>query len=149
MAECLTIERQACSNGYKRLDVCKKCPDETNVDCKMLETGIDVEELCASLNKDEKRACPSDNAGRYLCEYIFYKSLSIDPTKTLFVHVPDLDKWSSTKTAYGLYNILCHLTRNWDLMNNLDLLNQLIIGNNSKKIRELYAQKKSIYIYKS
>jgi len=112
MAECLTIERQACSNGYNTLDVFEKCPDETNVDYEMLKTRIDIEELCASLNRKENRACSSDDAGKYLCEYIFYKSLSIDPTKTLFVHVPDFDRWTIRKTAKGLYKILHHLIRN-------------------------------------
>lgn len=115
-AESLTIERQACSNGYNRLDVCNKCPDETNVDCNTLETGIDVEKLCVSVNKNLERseceACLSHDAGRYLCEYIFYQSLSIEPTKTLFVHVPDFNKYSSIQNANGLYDILCHLIRN-------------------------------------
>lgn len=29
---------------------------------------------------------------RYLCEYIFYKSLSINPKRTLFVHVPPINQ---------------------------------------------------------
>lgn len=115
-AESLTIERHACSNGYNRFDVCNKCPDETTVECNVLETGIDVKELCDSVNenfeKSRCKACLSHDAGRYLCEYIFYQSLSIEPAKTLFVHVPDFDKYSSIQTANGLHYILCYLTRN-------------------------------------
>lgn len=115
-ADSLTIERYARTNGYDRFDICNKCPDETNIVCKILETGINIEELCDSVNKNfEKsgcKACLSPNAGRYLCEYIFYQSLSIDPTKTLFVHVPDFDKYSSVQTANGLYDILYYLLRN-------------------------------------
>lgn len=33
----------------------------------------------------------SSNAGRYLCEFIYYSSLSIDNSRCLFVHVPDLN----------------------------------------------------------
>lgn len=113
-AECLTIERHAHSNGYDRADIYNKCPDETNVECSILETGINIEELCDYVNKNSERskckACLSHNAGRYLCEYIFYRSLSIESTKTLFVHVPD-NKYSSVQTANGLYDILCHLIR--------------------------------------
>ncbi|KAL6266339.1 hypothetical protein P5V15_003194 [Pogonomyrmex californicus] len=118
-AKSLTIERHACSNGYVRFDICNKCPDETDVKCNILETGIDIEELCDNINKNFERnsctACLSYNAGRYLCEYIFYQSLSVEPTKTLFVHVPDFDKYSSIQTANGLYDILSYLIRNLKL----------------------------------
>ena len=33
----------------------------------------------------------STNAGRYLCEFIYYTSLSVDPSRSLFIHVPDLN----------------------------------------------------------
>lgn len=115
-AESLTIERYACTNGYKRFDILERCPDETDIVYKVLETGINVEELCDNVNKSFERigckACLSSDAGRYLCEYIFYQSLSIDPRKTLFVHVPDFDKYSSVQTANGLYDILYYLLRN-------------------------------------
>lgn len=115
IAECLTIESHACSNGYTKADIFNKCPDETNVECSILETGINVEELCDYVNNNSERseckASLSHNAGRYLCEYIFYKSLSIASTKTLFVHVPDFNKYSSAQTANGLYDILCYLIR--------------------------------------
>lgn len=115
-AESLTIECQACSNGYNRFDINKMCPDETSIECNILETDIDVKELCDYVNKNYEKhkcgACLSDDAGRYLCEYIFYQSLAIESSKTLFVHVPDFDKYSSIQTAKGLYDILCYLIRN-------------------------------------
>ncbi|RVE41656.1 hypothetical protein evm_013695 [Chilo suppressalis] len=43
---------------------------------------------------------------RYLCEYIYYTSLSIDNSCTLFVHVPDMEVYSSEQTARGLERIL-------------------------------------------
>lgn len=116
MAKFLTIECHACSNGYNRFDIDKKCPDETNMECNILKTGIDVKELCHNVNKNyTKHKCTarsSHDAGRYLCEYIYYQSLAIEPTKTLFVHVPDFDQYSSIQTAKGLYDILCYLIRN-------------------------------------
>lgn len=115
-AKSLTIERLACSNGYNTSDICNKCPDETTVACNVLETRVNVKELCDSVNENfEKsgcKACVSNNAGRYLCEYIFYQSLSIEPTKTLFVHVPDFDEYSREQTAKGLYDVLCYLIKN-------------------------------------
>lgn len=43
---------------------------------------------------------------RYLCEYTYYTSLSIDNTRTLFVHVPDTQIYSSEQTARGLERIV-------------------------------------------
>lgn len=115
-AECLTIEYRACNNGYQRSDIHDKCPDETGLECNILETGINIDKLCVNVNNNSKKsgckACISYNAGRYLCEYTFHQSLSVEPTKTLFVHVPDFDKYSSIQTAKGLYDILCCLIRN-------------------------------------
>lgn len=92
------------------------CPDETNIKCNVLETDIDVKELCDYVNKNYEKhkceVCLSNDAGRYLCEYIFYQSLAIESSKALFVHVPDFDKYSSIQTAKGLYDILCYLIRN-------------------------------------
>lgn len=43
---------------------------------------------------------------RYLCEYIYYTSLSVDNTRTLFIHVPDISIYPSEITAKALEKIL-------------------------------------------
>lgn len=43
---------------------------------------------------------------RYLCEYIYYTSLSIDSARTLFVHVPMMDIYTPQETARALERIL-------------------------------------------
>lgn len=44
---------------------------------------------------------------RFLCEYIYYTSLSIDPGRTVFVHVPVLDKpYTAQQIAQGLAEII-------------------------------------------
>ncbi|XP_076635615.1 pyroglutamyl-peptidase 1 [Colletes latitarsis] len=109
-ANCLTIECCAHSNGYERPDIHNKCPDESNITQKVLKTNIDAHMICDTINENsmetECNACISYNAGRYLCEYIFYQSLCIEPTKVLFVHVPDFNTYSSHQTAKGLLHIL-------------------------------------------
>ncbi|XP_076245163.1 pyroglutamyl-peptidase 1 [Calliopsis andreniformis] len=114
-AHCLTIESCAHNYGYIRPDIYDKCPDECKITPEVLNTGIDVNRICENINKNSENikcnACISCDAGRYLCEYIYYKSLKINPMKTLFVHVPDFDKYSSDQTAKGLYNILCYLIK--------------------------------------
>ncbi|GBP22609.1 hypothetical protein EVAR_13889_1 [Eumeta japonica] len=42
----------------------------------------------------------------YLSEYMYYTSLSVDPTRTLFVHVPDNNIYPPDVTARGLERIV-------------------------------------------
>ncbi|KAK2586454.1 hypothetical protein KPH14_010729 [Odynerus spinipes] len=112
---CLTIEHVAHSTGYKQMDIHNKCPDEICIPPQVLKTSIDVNSLCDSINKNSTEsgctACISHDAGRYLCEYIFYQSLNIGMQKTLFVHVPDLNVYSTTQTSKGLYDIIYFLVK--------------------------------------
>lgn len=116
--KCLTIECCARSYGYLRPDIHDKCPDENNIKPEIFETKINVNDICEINNENPDntacKACISHDAGHFLCEYIFYKSLQIDPTRTLFVHVPDFDQYSSLQTAKGLHDILCHLIKNME-----------------------------------
>lgn len=112
---CLTIEQVAHSTGYKQLDIYNRCPNEECVPPKVLKTEIDVNSLCNSINENSSNskctACISRDAGRFLCEYVFYQSLNIGTQTTLFVHVPDLDIYSSIQTSKGLYDIIYFLVK--------------------------------------
>ncbi|XP_043281548.1 pyroglutamyl-peptidase 1 [Venturia canescens] len=112
-AQCLTFEQKAHGFGYFRPDVNGECM--TN-ECRegspaFLETGIDVKELCRKINekntgKESCKACISVDAGRYLCEYIYYQSLCKNSERALFVHVPDSHVYTSEVTAKGLCEII-------------------------------------------
>ena len=119
MAKCLTLESKAVSKGYSRKDVNNQiCVSEDIFQDEVLKTHIDVHSICEYINTYTAtsgcEACVSENAGRYLCEYIFYNSLNIDPARTIFIHVPDLDVYSSVQTAKGLYDIICYLIKYGD-----------------------------------
>lgn len=44
---------------------------------------------------------------RYLCEFIFYKSLQINRERTIFVHVPPVGRpYSAEEVASGLVDII-------------------------------------------
>ncbi|XP_076658660.1 pyroglutamyl-peptidase 1 [Halictus rubicundus] len=113
IAECLMIECRARSDGYERPDIHNKCPDESAIKPEILETNVDVDELCKVINESSKEtecsACTSCDAGQFLCEYIFHKSLQMKPERALFVHVPELNKYSSIQTAKGLHRVLCSM----------------------------------------
>ena len=54
----------------------------------VIETKLDLALVCQLL-KDEGFKCElSDNAGDYLCNFIYYKSLTIAQNRSVFVHVP-------------------------------------------------------------
>lgn len=114
LADCFTIESQAHKKGYQRMDYFDKCPPNHTCPAEgaiRIRTKLDVDRICKEFNdgnppEERTSAVPSKDAGRYLCEYIYYTSLSVDNSRTLFVHVPDMNVYSSEETARGLERIL-------------------------------------------
>ncbi|KAJ8679066.1 hypothetical protein QAD02_014853 [Eretmocerus hayati] len=112
-ANCLVIECEANSKGYDQPDILNEHPDENEVDQEILQSTCDVQKICQIVNEESNvsdcKACTSCDAGRYLCEYIYYQSLSLRNPLVLFVHVPPKDVYGFEKTAHGLLRILIHL----------------------------------------
>ena len=108
----LKIEQYARNSVFYPLDVTGKCPK--NYQCESgtpekLETSVDVKLIADSANKrqNEVTIAVSQDAGHYLCEFIFYKSLHIGNSPTLFVHFPTIGQpYSSTQMATGLKHII-------------------------------------------
>lgn len=119
----LDIEKKIPSN------ICSNVNEILNEVDVVTETGIDVKGICDAINEsynfikndgaddgddddndndceDLCEAIVSSDAGRYLCEYIFSKSLTIDRKRTMFVHVPELPVYPAKKTAKGLYDVI-------------------------------------------
>ncbi|XP_014209385.1 pyroglutamyl-peptidase 1 [Copidosoma floridanum] len=112
-ATCLTIEKHACSKGYFKPDVFNQCPKEYDVDHVVLKSNCETQEVCKIINEcsDEIncKAKISNDAGRYLCEYIYYQSLALGAPQVLFVHVPEERVYTSEQTAQGLLKIILYL----------------------------------------
>lgn len=54
----------------------------------------------------------SSDAGRFLCEFIYYQSLFIDSKRTVFIHIPDLDdQFTVENLAETIQLIICELLR--------------------------------------
>ena len=108
----LKIEQYARNSAFNFFDVTGKCPK--NYQCESgapekLETSMDVKLIADSANKrqNEVTVAVSQDAGKYLCEFIYYKSLHIGNKPTLFVHLPTIGlPYSSTQMATGLKHII-------------------------------------------
>ncbi|CAG9127605.1 unnamed protein product [Plutella xylostella] len=112
VATCITLEKQAHRKGYKRTDYCDQLPENHTCPAEgaiRMHTRLDVERICEEFNDGDvmdTSAVTSLDAGRYLCEYIYYTSLTHDNTRTLFVHVPDMAIYPSDVTAKALEKII-------------------------------------------
>ena len=64
------------------------------------------------------------DAGRYLCEFVYFKSLYTMNRRALFIHVPTLDVFPAEQCAQAIKLIIEYITRSlsWLLTTNLLIL---------------------------
>lgn len=116
----IQIERHAHSHGYHRPDVELQIPEGgrycSNEEECCLSTNVCLDE-CHTWTDNATRSntnycnvpvCQlSTDAGRYLCEFIYYTSLRINPNATLFIHVPPLYKpFSANDIALAIKSVI-------------------------------------------
>ncbi|GFY73218.1 pyroglutamyl-peptidase 1 [Trichonephila inaurata madagascariensis] len=110
LAKCVTLEKVAHNEEYIGCDVKGQVP-MLNCCCengpKQLSTAIDVDAVLEDLDASGVcvKAVSSENAGRYLCEYIFYTSLKIN-RNTAFVHVPPINQPYSARAMAQALSLL-------------------------------------------
>lgn len=91
------MERIARNHPYLMADVKGKAPSgfrcvQGGPEC--IQTPFNLERLCAKVSKRQSDVefGVSTDAGRYLCDFIYYTSLHVNSAPVLFVHVPELNK---------------------------------------------------------
>nr|ABK92501.1 unknown [Populus trichocarpa] len=100
------IEHQAVNEATFR------CPDELGW---KPQTTLPVQELTKILTKKGYEVMTSDDAGRFVCNYVYYHSLRFaeqNGTKSLFVHVPlflTIDEETQMQFAASLLEVLASL----------------------------------------
>ena len=120
-AEKVTLEAQAHNNGYHSPDV-KNCTPQENCCVQSapdhLQTCLDLQDLCSTVNSLSKEmnlgieTCLSTDAGHYLCDFSYYKSLFKTNGKSLFIHVPPLDKpYSSHQLTKAIQLIIQNIIK--------------------------------------
>lgn len=113
MANCIHLEKCA-TNGFFNPDFSKNtlCDPmiclENSGKCEILETKLDVDKITKHLNKNYKPMfVASCDVGKYLCGYIYLKSLDKNAECVLFVHVPPINQpYSSDETSRALEKII-------------------------------------------
>jgi len=107
------IEKFGKNFGYFGPDVDGKVP--CNGICKekgpmAIESSINLKQVCEKLaDKDIKgvKVGISEDAGRYLCDFIYYNSLHLGRCPVVFVHVPPLnDPYSSDQLGQTLLHLV-------------------------------------------
>ncbi|GAB4835641.1 hypothetical protein Ancab_000549 [Ancistrocladus abbreviatus] len=79
------------------------------------KTSLPVEEIAAALAKKGHEVMTSDDAGRFVCNYVYYHSLRFaeqNEIKSLFVHVPlflTIDKETQMQFVSSLLGVLASL----------------------------------------
>ncbi|KAK2179578.1 hypothetical protein NP493_482g00019 [Ridgeia piscesae] len=105
------MEQQASNIDYYKADNKGLCPDNWCVKVgapATLSSRIDMGKLCSAVNNStcDINAFLSQDCGNYLCGYIYYSSLLIDPTRTAFIHVPMLNEpFSAAQMAAGMETV--------------------------------------------
>ncbi|KAF5454220.1 hypothetical protein F2P56_023902, partial [Juglans regia] len=81
----------------------------------MRQTSLPIEEITKALAKMGYEVMTSDDAGRFVCNYVYYHSLRFAEqkgTKSLFVHVPlfsTIDEETQMRFAASLLEVLASL----------------------------------------
>lgn len=125
----VTIETCAHNLGYDRLDVSGsttplQCYKTDGTDC--IHTGLDAQRICQDVNESSclAMATVSSDAGRYLCEYIYYASLCEDSTRVVFVHVPPLNSpYTAKELGHALQVVIVSMLKQLGLYHPLPLSN--------------------------
>ncbi|KAJ6798754.1 uncharacterized protein M6B38_275535 [Iris pallida] len=82
---------------------------------RVRETSLPVDEITKTLSSMGFPVMPSDDAGRFVCNYVYYHSLrfaEMQNIKSLFVHVPlffTIDEETQMEFAASLLDVLASL----------------------------------------
>lgn len=116
-ANCVRVEELAYNHKFNRKDYSGKklsggsaCLPSNGTACSEIRTRLNVKKIVENASPlcgcNEPMVC-SDDVGNYLCGYIYLKSLDKNCARSLFVHVPPIDKpFSSQETSEILHKII-------------------------------------------
>jgi hypothetical protein len=108
----------------------------------LLATLLPVDDICARVQRRSNvPVIVSNDAGRFLCEYIYYQSLFIDQTRTVFIHIPDLNEcFTVENVAETIQSIIYELLRCVDPLPSLNQDGNYLINPLGKKDVEINSE---------
>ncbi|XP_055917459.1 pyroglutamyl-peptidase 1 isoform X2 [Eupeodes corollae] len=120
--KCIRVEELAYNHKFNRKDYSGKklvggsaCLANNGTACCEIRTKLDVKKIVektAPLCGCNEPMVTSDDVGNYLCGYIYLKSLDKNSSRSLFVHVPPIDKpFSSADTSDMILKIIAECIR--------------------------------------
>lgn len=117
----IKLEKTGRNHGYVMPDVKGKVPSShacVSGGPDLISTSFNVDNVCrfAARKQPDVKFNVSCDAGRYLCDFIYYRSLHQGQAPVLFVHVPELNKpYSADQLANALKSIIQGLLEELDL----------------------------------
>ena len=108
----VVMEMYGKNYGYSIGDIYNKVPDGkicVSGGPSCIETKFDLQKVLekVSARQTDVQFAVSTDAGRYLCDFIYYTSLHAECAPVLFVHVPELgDPYTVHQLASALKNII-------------------------------------------
>ncbi|XP_062502423.1 pyroglutamyl-peptidase 1-like isoform X2 [Corticium candelabrum] len=108
----VTFEQYGRNFGYSKPDILGRFPNmeccvPDGPDCIRSRLDMDLVQLNIKARGISVETCISDDAGRYLCDFLYFLSLSLGQGPVAFVHIPSLDKeYSCMELAKALRLII-------------------------------------------
>ena len=118
--DCIMIEQVAQNGTYRLPDVKGRCPNAglcIQDGPSHIKTKVDVQHVVTHVMtaQTEVKVSFSTDAGRYLCDFIYYTSLHHGDAPAIFIHVPPLNEpYTSAQIASALKLIIETILANWE-----------------------------------
>ncbi|GAA6093529.1 pyroglutamyl-peptidase 1 isoform X1 [Tachysurus ichikawai] len=108
--KCIILEQTGKNSGYKDRDVCGICPADNcciQGGAERLDSIIDMRSIAKCLKGLGLDVIYSRDAGRYLCDFVFYHSLHYGQRRAALIHVPTCTHLvSPERLVYQLQTII-------------------------------------------
>ncbi|XP_065846658.1 pyroglutamyl-peptidase 1-like [Oscarella lobularis] len=109
----IALEQFGNNEGYTNPDICGRYPDQF---CCVpggearLRSDLDMKKICSDVKKTgiKMEVKVSNDAGSYLCDFVYYTSLHMKKNPTIFIHVPNVTSEKEMETLVD--SLVCIIT---------------------------------------